>query len=185
MAINQFPRRPIERPHTNILTDTSAITGASSGSDKLVMLVGSAKGGQPNTVYRVRNYIQAKQIFREGDLVDAMELAWNPSGESPGAGDILAMRIEDASNATLEQGNVTFESRLFGEQANEIRVNLPVGLIRALSSSGLVVSGPLGNNDALKDIDWEKILQLVENGTEGKIVEIESADGDIVEIVVE
>ena len=68
---------------------------------------------------------------------------------------------------------------------DKIRVNLPVGLIRALSSSGLVVSGPLGNNDALKDIDWEKILQLVENGTVGKIVEIESADGDIVEIVVE
>lgn len=68
---------------------------------------------------------------------------------------------------------------------DKIRVNLPVGLIRALSSSGLVVTGPLGNNDALKDIDWEKILQLVENGTVGKIVEIESADGDIVEIVVE
>lgn len=68
---------------------------------------------------------------------------------------------------------------------DKIRVNLPVGLIRALSSSGLVVTGPLGTNDALKDIDWEKILQLVENGTVGKIVEIESADGDIVEIVVE
>ena len=68
---------------------------------------------------------------------------------------------------------------------DKIRVNLPVGLIRALSSSGLVVSGPLGNNETLKDIDWEKILQLVENGTVGKIVEIESADGDIVEIVVE
>ena len=68
---------------------------------------------------------------------------------------------------------------------DKIRVNLPVGLIRALSSSGLVVTGSLGNSDALKDIDWEKILQLVENGTVGKIVEMESKDGDTVEIVVE
>ena len=68
---------------------------------------------------------------------------------------------------------------------DKIRVNLPVGLIRALSSSGLVVTGSLGNSDALKDIDWEKILQLVENGTVGKIVEVESKDGDTVEIVVE
>ena len=68
---------------------------------------------------------------------------------------------------------------------DKVRVNLPVGLIRALTSSGLVVAGPLGNNDALKDIDWEKILQLVENGIIGKIVEMESADGNTVEIVVE
>lgn len=68
---------------------------------------------------------------------------------------------------------------------DRVRVNLPVGLIRALSSSGLVVTGSLGNSDALKDIDWEKILQLVENGTVGKIVEVESKDGDTVEIVVE
>ena len=39
--------------------------------------------------------------------------------------------------------------------------------------------------DALKGIDMEAVLKLVENGTVGKIVEIESADGDIVEIVVE
>ena len=68
---------------------------------------------------------------------------------------------------------------------DRVRVNLPVGLIRALSSSGLIVTGPLCDNDVLKNIDWEKILQLVENGIIGKIVEVESADGDTVEIVVE
>ena len=68
---------------------------------------------------------------------------------------------------------------------DRVRVNLPVGLIRALSSSGLIVTGPLGDNDVLKNIDWEKIQQLVENGIIGKIVEVESADGDTVEIVVE
>jgi transcriptional regulator with XRE-family HTH domain len=68
---------------------------------------------------------------------------------------------------------------------DRVRVNLPVGLIRALSSIGLIVTGPLGNNDVLKNIDWEKIQQLVENGIIGKIVEVESADGDTVEIVVE
>ena len=68
---------------------------------------------------------------------------------------------------------------------DRVRVNLPVGLIRALSSSGLIVTGPLCDNDVLKNIDWEKIQQLVENGIIGKIVEVESADGDTVEIVVE
>ena len=71
------------------------------------------------------------------------------------------------------------------KDGDRVRVNLPVGLIRALSFNGLIVTGPLGDNDVLKNIDWEKILQLVENGIIGKIVEVESADGDTVEIVVE
>lgn len=140
MAIEVFPRRPIVRPHTRIQTDTSAVTGVSSGSDKLVMLVGSAKGGAPNTVYKVRNYIQAKQVFREGELLDALELAWNPSGESQGAGDILAMRVEDATSATYESGSVTFKSLLYGNEANQIQVALETEEIAGTESRNLTVS---------------------------------------------
>jgi len=140
MATELFPRRPIDRPHTNIKVDTSAITGASSGSDKLVMLIGSAKGGQPNTVYRVRNYIQAKQLFREGELLDALELAWNPSSKSAGAGDILAMRVEDAQGAKLEKGNVVFHSRLFGNEANQIQVEVETEELAGITTRNLTVS---------------------------------------------
>ena len=40
-------------------------------------------------------------------------------------------------------------------------------------------------NDTMKQIDLEKLLVLVENGTIGKIMEVESSRGDTVEIVVE
>lgn len=140
MAIEVFPRRPIVRPHTRIQTDTSAVTGVSSGSDKLVMLVGSAKGGAPNTVYKVRNYIQAKQVFREGELLDALELAWNPSGGSQGAGDVLAMRVEDATPATYESGSVTFKSLLYGNEANQIQIALETEEIAGTESRNLTVS---------------------------------------------
>ena len=68
MAVEYYPSAALDRPSTRISVDSSAITGTSSGSDKLVMLVGSATGGQPNTVYKVRNYVQAKEIFRGGEL---------------------------------------------------------------------------------------------------------------------
>jgi len=38
--------------------------------------------------------------------------------------------------------------------------------------------------DSLNNIDWEQIPALVENGTVGKIMEVETADGDTMEIVV-
>lgn len=140
MAVEQFPRKPVERPHTEILVDSSAITGASSGSDKLVMVLGAAKGGKPNTVYKVRNYVQAKSIFRGGELLDALEMAWNPSGSTAGAGDILAMRVEDAKAATVTQGPIVFSSKLYGEEANQTQVTLETEELAGKTSRNLTVS---------------------------------------------
>ena len=68
---------------------------------------------------------------------------------------------------------------------DKVRVNLPIPLLRALSGSGMDIAASVSGMDALKGIDLEKILELVENGTVGKLVEVESANGDTVEIVVE
>lgn len=68
---------------------------------------------------------------------------------------------------------------------DKVRVNLPIALLRVLSSSGIDIAAQYSGMEALKSIDMEKILELVENGTVGKIVEVESAEGDTVEIVVE
>ena len=54
-----------------------------------------------------------------------------------------------------------------------------------MSGTGMNIAASFSGMDALKNIDMEQILTLVENGTVGKLVELESADGDTVEIVVE
>lgn len=119
-----FPKRPTSRPHARIISDTTAITGTSSGSEKPLMLLGSAQGGKPDTVYEVTNMIQAREIFRGGELVDAMELAWNPSSASFQAGKILAMRVDGATPATITKGGLKLTSKLYGVEANEIQVSL-------------------------------------------------------------
>lgn len=68
---------------------------------------------------------------------------------------------------------------------DKVRVNLPIALLRVLSNSGIDIAAQYSGMEALKSIDMEKILELVENGTVGKIVEMESSDGTIVEIIVE
>lgn len=140
MAIEYFPNYNVARPRTRIQVDSSALTGSASDSEKTVMLIGSAHSGKPNTVYLVRNLYDAKQIFRGGDLVDAMEMAWNPSNETAGAGDILAMRVEDATASTLEKGGVTFQSTIYGEEANQTQVALETAELNGNSSRNLTVS---------------------------------------------
>ncbi|MBR2890233.1 MAG: helix-turn-helix domain-containing protein [Oscillospiraceae bacterium] len=75
--------------------------------------------------------------------------------------------------------------KVLSAHGDKVRVNLPFGLLKALSGAGVDIAAQYSGVDALKGIDMEKILEMVENGTVGKIVEVESADGDTVEIVVE
>ena len=56
-------------------------------------------------------------------------------------------------------------------------------LVIACVNAGVSVGG-IGN-DKLKEIDFKQIITLVEQGVIGKLVEIESADGDTIYITVE
>lgn len=123
MAESVFPRIPITRPHTEINVDTSGLGGSASSSEKILCLIGQAEGGEPNTVYELRNYSQAEQVFRSGELVDAIHLAWTTNPQFT-AGRILAMRIEDAEPATLTKGGLTFKSKIYGIDSNDIQVAL-------------------------------------------------------------
>lgn len=66
-----------------------------------------------------------------------------------------------------------------------VKVNLPLPLIKALMDMG--VSPSVVGGEKIKDVnvDWSSIILMIENGVIGKLVEVESADGDTVEIVVE
>ena len=123
MAVDTFPRKKISRPHTSVTVDTSQLSGVAGASEKTLMLIGQADGGEPNTVYSIRNINQAKRVFRSGELLDAIELAWTGSPDAT-AGDILAMRIEDATQATLKKGGLKIKSNIHGSAANDIQVAL-------------------------------------------------------------
>ncbi len=69
-------------------------------------------------------------------------------------------------------------------EGDKVRVNLPMALVRVALEMGLEMP-QISGNDALKSIDFTKLVEMVERGVIGKLVEVESADGDIVEIVVE
>ena len=66
---------------------------------------------------------------------------------------------------------------------DRVKMNLPMSLVKVAMEIGVEIDA--GGTNALKNVDLEKILKLVESGAIGKLVEIESADGDIVEVVVE
>ena len=67
---------------------------------------------------------------------------------------------------------------------DKVRVNLPMALVQLAIEMGMEMPHVSGN-DALKGIDWALVMDLVRHGAMGNLLEVESADGDIVRIFVE
>ena len=66
-----------------------------------------------------------------------------------------------------------------------VNMNLPLVLIRAALESGMDMMKINGNNDALKNIDFKAVILAAESGAFGKLMEVKSADGDLVDIYTE
>jgi hypothetical protein len=111
-----------ERPRTNITLDASSLGSANTLSEKPLVLLGSANGGEPGVAHAITNFAQARDIFRGGELLDAIEMAWSPSPTSAGAGKIFALRTDQATQGSLEQDGLTIKSKLYGADANAIQV---------------------------------------------------------------
>ena len=67
---------------------------------------------------------------------------------------------------------------------DKVRVNLPLAIIEVALDSGMTMSQVSGN-DALKNIDLNRIMDMVRQGAIGNLVEVESAGGDTVQVFVE
>lgn len=66
---------------------------------------------------------------------------------------------------------------------DQVKINLPMALVQIAADTG--VGMPQMNGKACQDIAWEQILQMVQQGVVGNLLEIESSDGDTVRIFVE
>ena len=80
--------------------------------------------------------------------------------------------------------DLVFRIRVNSAEGDKVRVNLPIPLVKLALEMGVKMPQVSGN-EALKEIDFAQLLEMIEKGLIGKLVEVESAQGDIVEIVVE
>ena len=68
---------------------------------------------------------------------------------------------------------------------NNVRINIPLPLVKVGLDAGLNMAQVTGGNEALKNIDIGKILELAEQGVIGNLMEVEAEDGSTVQIFVE
>lgn len=112
-----------------------------------------------------------------------------------------------------DPNKMLFKIRVKSQKGDTVSVNIPIALLKAFDFSNIVKNGNDNGNDAsesdtsktednsdssetnkksfqinginLGAIDWNQLLELIDHGVIGKLVEVNSADGDFVEIYVE
>jgi transcriptional regulator with XRE-family HTH domain len=107
-----------------------------------------------------------------------------------------------------DPNKMLFKIRVKSHQGDTVSVNIPIALLKVLDFNSFVNNGnSTDDNTAETDdgkdssgdkknvfqinginlgaIDWDQLLELIDNGVIGKLVEVNSADGDLVEIYVE
>lgn len=87
-------------------------------------------------------------------------------------------------NARKSLDSMMLRILVHSKDGDKVRVNVPMSLIKLGVEIGIDLP-QISGNKALQGIDLNQIFSLVEQGVLGRIVEVESADGDTVIIEVE
>lgn len=170
-----YPVGNMYRPHVETDYNDDALSNQSGNSDKNIFLIGSATDGNPSEVYEVTSLDQAKGIFGSGDLVDAMELIWNPANnQTQRGGTVYALRAENAKPASLTKGKFTFTSKVFGDNANQIFLAYDKDAISG--ANRLEVKYPVKNYDKTYT-NIGDVFQVAYTG-QSKVAQIEVTQAD-------
>ena len=68
---------------------------------------------------------------------------------------------------------------------DDVKINLPLSLVKAALEIGIAADSMKFGSANLSSIDFEAIIKMVENGAIGKIVEIDTGDGEhiVIEVI--
>lgn len=81
---------------------------------------------------------------------------------------------------------LTLRVRVTSNAGDKIKVNVPMPLVKVALELGMdIIPGVTPGMEGFRNFDLNKVMELAERGLIGRIAEVESADGQIVEIVVE
>ena len=80
----------------------------------------------------------------------------------------------------------TLKIRVVSKEHDNVNVNLPINLVKAVlkAGHGIAINVPQAR-DYVKDLDIDLLIDAIENELDGQIVDVQSANGDTVSVIIE
>ncbi len=79
--------------------------------------------------------------------------------------------------------NMMFRIKVLSEDGDKVNINIPLKFAKTALKAGNIHFGD--KTDFMNNIDINALLEMIEEGQIGELVDITSADGDIVKIWIE
>ncbi|SFB07077.1 MULTISPECIES: hypothetical protein [unclassified Bacillus (in: firmicutes)] len=80
----------------------------------------------------------------------------------------------------------TLKIRVISKENDNVNVNLPIKLVKAVLKTGHSIAASIPQSEKyVKDIDINLLIEAIENELDGQIVDIKSANGDSVAVIIE
>lgn len=124
------------------------------------------------------NDVSAPDISVLVDLSDILRVTLN---------ELLGKQAETSLVPEQQRKNIDdmfFRIKVLSKEGDKVNVNIPLALAKAILDSGAELPQIQGK-DILNNIDFKQVFALIERGVVGKLVDIQSKDGDFVEVWVE
>lgn len=140
-----FNGRKWVSPATMSVVDDSAMNNKNLTVGNVVALIGRSAGGQPNTDLRFGSPSEAVKVLRDGELLTAVLKAFDPSAQTNGPSEVVAVRVNPAVQAALVLNDSTAAPAInlvstdYGIYTNQIKVKVEAG-----STSGLKLTSQFG-----------------------------------------
>ncbi|MFS0901459.1 hypothetical protein AB3N02_00090 [Priestia aryabhattai] len=102
----------------------------------------------------------------------------------------LLKEKEETSNKLFEKPTTyldkTLKIRVVSTENDNVTVNLPIKLIKLVLMAGHSIAASIPQSEKyVKDIDINLIIEAIENELDGQIVDIKSANGDTVSVIID
>ncbi|EON72307.1 SHOCT-like domain-containing protein [Lysinibacillus sphaericus] len=97
---------------------------------------------------------------------------------------------EETGNKLLEKPtkylDKTLKIRVVSTENDNVTVNLPIKLVKVVLMAGHSIAASIPQAEKyVKDIDISLIIEAIENELDGQIVDIKSANGDTVSVIID
>lgn len=145
-----FNGKWVERPQAVARVDVRGMVPPNLVAEGIGYLIGKSTGGRPQEVMYFSDLSSAREELISGDLLDACEIAFNPSSSAGigGAGILAVVRVEPATQSllTLKDNDtpgvdvITVKSKGYGSYTTGISMKIEAG-----TSIGIKVTINYGN----------------------------------------
>lgn len=101
---------------------------------------------------------------------------------------VLKERETDGNLASKSSGyaDKTLKIRVVSAENDNVNVNLPIKLVKVVLLAGHNIASSIPQSEKyVKDIDIGLIIDAIENELDGQIVDVKSANGDTVSVIIE